>query len=195
LADWSLGRRNQALAQLRCRCFGDRLPCWAACRHCGAQLEFELDGRMFAGGPLMESTALPILFNGRTFRLPTSRDLAEIVTEADTVQASIRLLEECLLEPAVGSPPTAEEVEAIGEIMADADPFAEIRLSLHCAGCGKASEETLDIASFFWEEIDARARRRLLEIHTLASAYGWSEAEILALNENRRALYLAAIQS
>ena len=31
LADWPLGRRNQALAELRCSCFGPALQGWVAC--------------------------------------------------------------------------------------------------------------------------------------------------------------------
>ncbi|HEX2516118.1 MAG TPA: phage baseplate protein, partial [Chloroflexota bacterium] len=35
-----------------------------------------------------------------------------------------------------------------------------------------------------------RARRLLREVHTLARAYGWREAEILALPGRRRQTYL-----
>jgi hypothetical protein len=195
LADWPLGRRNQSLAQLRCRCFGDRLPCRAACRNCGEPLEFELDGSMLAGGRDEQSAAAPILVNERSFRLPTSRDLAKVAREADPAQAALQLAAHCLLPPAEVADWTVQEVEAIGEEMARADPMAEILVSAQCPECGEAAEETLDIASFLWDEIAARARRRLLEIHALASAYGWSEAEILALSEARRGLYFEAVQS
>ena len=48
----------------------------------------------------------------------------------------------------------------------------------------------LDIGSFVWAEIESRARRVLGEVHALASAYGWSEAETLSLSAVRRASYL-----
>src|SRR6202012_4085549 len=48
LADWPLGRRNQALAELRCLCFGARMRAWIACERCEEKLEFDLDGREFA---------------------------------------------------------------------------------------------------------------------------------------------------
>jgi hypothetical protein len=195
LADWPLGRRNRSLAQLHGRCFGDRLSCCAACRYCGEAFEFAFDGRMLAGEPAAEDAAAPILVNGRSFRLPTSRDLAGVVEEADPAAAALRLAAQCLLPPAEAVSWTAQQVEAIEEEMARADPLAEICLSVQCPDCGEPAEETLDIAAFLWQEIAARARRRLLEIHALASAYGWSEAEILSLSEARRALYLAAVQS
>jgi hypothetical protein len=50
-----------------------------------------------------------------------------------------------------------------------------------------------DIASFFWTEIAAEAKRLLGEVHILASAYGWREADILSLNPLRRRFYLEAI--
>ena len=79
--------------------------------------------------------------------------------------------------------------------MALADPLAETRLTLHCPKCEVDWEESLDMTSFLWAEIDACVRRLLLEIHTLASAYGWTETEILSLGENRRVRYVEMVQS
>src|SRR5215469_16981144 len=49
LADWPVGRRNQALARLRCQCFGPRLRGWLACVKCGEKLEFDMNAQMLAG--------------------------------------------------------------------------------------------------------------------------------------------------
>jgi hypothetical protein len=51
------------------------------------------------------------------------------------------------------------------------------------------------MAAFLWAEIEARARRLLREVHILATAYGWTEAEVLSLGENRRARYVERVQS
>lgn len=88
-----------------------------------------------------------------------------------------------------------EELEEIGEKMAAADPMAEIRLTFDCPQCERQWDESLDIASFFWAEVDSRARRLLSEVHTLAARYGWREEEILALSEPRRALYLDLVRA
>jgi hypothetical protein len=74
--------------------------------------------------------------------------------------------------------------------MAEADPLAEVMVGLSCPECGSAFESDLDLGSFVWEEVGARARRLLQEIDTLARAYGWSEADVLALSEHRRSAYL-----
>ena len=71
--------------------------------------------------------------------------------------------------------------------------MARIDLELHCSQCGIASAALLDIVSFFWTEIVSGARRIALEVHALASAYGWSEREILSLAPARRRRYLALV--
>jgi len=196
VADWPLGRRNKALARLRCSCFGRTFRSWTSCRRCGEKLEFELDGRMLAGEPAADDDFEgPIVVEGRSFRLPTSRDLAAAAAKSDPVWTSIRILENCRLD--AGDPPawSAEDLEAVGDGMAQADPLAETRLALNCPSCAAQWEDAFDIASFLWEEIEARARRIFLEVHTLASAYGWTETEILSLRASRRATYLAMVQA
>ncbi|HEY1852591.1 MAG TPA: hypothetical protein VGG60_16340 [Candidatus Binataceae bacterium] len=219
LADWPLGRRNRALVELRCNCFGQKLQGWTACPSCAEKLEFELDGRVIAdAGPSAQSMSdglgQPIVVERSTFRLPTSRDLASVVKETDPRLAAIRLVENCRIPSANAEATSAddvgfttdlgdrhsgswsdEELEEIGEQMALADPLAETRLTLHCPKCEVDWEESLDMTSFLWAEIDACVRRLLLEIHTLASAYGWTETEILSLGENRRVRYVEMVQS
>lgn len=214
-AEWSLGRRNEALLDLRCSCFGQRIAGWTSCAACGENLEFDLDGRALttAGtNPDERSYAneqdASIVVNQRSYRLPTSRDLAEAAQETDPRQAAIRIVENCRLAPPAPteheanslSAPSSEswseeELDEIGEQMALADPLAEARLTLHCPKCDNDWEETLDIVAFLWAEIEAHARRLLLEIHSLASAYGWAESEILSLSEVRRARYVEMVQS
>jgi hypothetical protein len=78
--------------------------------------------------------------------------------------------------------------------MERADPRGRIQFALDCPACLKHWEETFDITSFFWSEVSAWALRQLREVHVIASTYGWSEAEILALGPARRRAYLEMIQ-
>jgi hypothetical protein len=197
LADWPLGRRNMALAKLRCSSFGPRFLGWTACCRCGEKLEVEIDGQLLAGGATdrVQNSEEPIVVNGRSFRLLTTRDLAKAVQETDVDRASIRLVESCHLKTGESPDWSPEDLEQIGQMLAMADPLAETRLALRCPACENEWEENLDIVSFLWREIEALARRLLWEIHALASAYGWTEADILSLSEHRRALYLEMAQS
>jgi len=197
LADWPLGRRNSALAKLHCSCFGSSLRGWTFCPQCEEKMEFEMDGRVLVKEEAEEkpSPAETIVVKGHSFRLPTSRDLAEAARETDCRTAAIRLIERCLVGTGESPGWSEEDLEEVGERMALADPMAETRLALHCPACGNKWNETLDIASFLWAEIEARAKRLLWEIHTFASAYGWTEAEILSLSETRRSFYLEMVRA
>ena len=78
--------------------------------------------------------------------------------------------------------------------MALVDPQADVQLALSCPACGQQWRATFDVVSFLWDELDAWARRLLREVHTLASAYHWREADILAMSRWRRQYYLDLVQ-
>lgn len=79
---------------------------------------------------------------------------------------------------------------AIAETAAEQDPLAETSLALGCRECGANWIAPFDIVAFVWERLDAWAMRLLSEVHALASAYGWTERDILALSTKRRRRYL-----
>ena len=197
MADWPLGRRNGALARLGLSCFGPNPWAWTSCTQCGEKLEVDVDFRNLANGAMENGSGAgeTITVKGRSFRLPTSRDLALAALETDARSAAIRLAETCALEPGDTRLWPDEDLEEVGEGMALADPMAEVTFHFCCPACGNEGNADLDLASFIWEEFAARARRLAVEIHRLASAYGWTESEILALSELRRALYLDMVQA
>jgi len=80
--------------------------------------------------------------------------------------------------------------DAIAARMSEADPQADVELSLTCPACGHAWLQPFDIASYLWAEIGDWAKRVLREVHALALAYGWDEADILAMSAQRRRMYL-----
>lgn len=90
--------------------------------------------------------------------------------------------------------PAAELPELVqrrlAEAAARADPAADVTLNVACPECGEATRAELDIASYLWAELDHWARDLLLDVHLLATAYGWSEPQILALSPLRRRYYL-----
>ena len=195
VADWPLGRRNRALAELRCHTFGRWIKGWAACEQCGEKLEFSLDGDALRTSATPDpDTAIHV--GEKIFRLPTSRDLANLSDESDPSAAALRLLKLCALPDSSSLPECSEsEVDVISDRMAEADPLADILLHFDCPGCGHSFEHSLDLASFLWSEIEGRAKRLMLDVHTLALAYGWSEAEILRLTDARRDFYLQMVRA
>jgi hypothetical protein len=87
----------------------------------------------------------------------------------------------------------AELCTMVSEKMAETDPQGNVQLPLTCPDCGHRWDAPLDIASYLWAEIDAWATRVLRDVHALASAYGWREADILLLSPSRRQAYLEMI--
>ncbi len=65
-----------------------------------------------------------------------------------------------------------------------------MRFELSCPACGHGWLTPLDAPGYLWREIETQARRLLHEVHALASAYGWREADILAMTARRRWAYL-----
>jgi hypothetical protein len=195
VADWPLGRRNRALLELCQACFGPNLQGRISCPQCGKDLEFQVEHRALLGQVAEGSGDATIVVKGQSFRLPTTRDLVRVVSEPEPRSAVIQLVESCRTYSSGCATWQDEELEEIGERMASADPLAEIRLKYDCAECGHQWGESLDIVAFLWLEIEARAKRLLMEIHTLATAYGWSEKEILSLSEPRRRLYLEMVRA
>jgi len=141
-----------------------------------------------------DSSNSSVMIGGGQFRLPTSRDLAKVLT-ADLETSAVRLLELCRIGDGAAKEWDEAAVSDAGEILAAADPLAETQLALDCPSCAHQWNDVLDIGSFVWAEIESRALRLLCEVHILASAYGWSEAETLSLSAARRAGYMRMVQA
>ena len=195
LPDWVLGRRNQALIDLHCSLFGPALEAWAVCQSCGEKMEFKVNAKALVQSMSAEDAEQNVFFKGQTFRLPTSRDLVGAVQQGDPESAAFSIVERCMTDAAAPVQWSREDVEEIGEKMAMADPLAEIRLALICPACSNETTETIEVTSFLWSEIESRAKRLLWEVHAIASAYGWSEAQVLSLSPARRALYVEMAQA
>jgi hypothetical protein len=81
-------------------------------------------------------------------------------------------------------------VAAVSDAIEALDPLAEVRLTLACAGCESSQSVLLDMASYLWAELLAEAERLLADVCFLARAYGWREADVLAMSGRRRQFYL-----
>lgn len=191
-----VGEREADLFALRRALFGERMQVRLACSACGADMEFDLDAREFArslGGP--GDSVVRVEQDGWDveFRLPGVADLTAAARAADPRTA---LLARCLVSAvrdgaAVGAGDLPAPVQRrIAEAVEAADPGADVTLNIACPECGDATRAELDIASYLWTELDAWARDLLLDVHLLATSYGWSEPEILALSPLRRRYYL-----
>ena len=72
-------------------------------------------------------------------------------------------------------------------------PTAELRFEVTCLECEYGWSCDLDIVHYLWTEVEQLAQRTFLDVHALATGYGWNEEEILALSERRRSTYIAML--
>lgn len=193
----NIGRRDTKLLMLRQHLFGSRLVALSKCPACDEPMEAELTiGDLVTETPTAASDTLSIGANGREikFRLPNSLDLLALSPGTHSGEACQQVLARCIMQSEREETLTHEEFEAISRAMGEADPQADTQLDLSCPACNHCWAEDFDIVGFLWSEVKAWAMRLLHEIHELASAYHWSETEILSLSPRRRQAYLDLIR-
>ena len=202
LARMSIGERDSRLLTLREMVFGSIMNCLTACPECDEQLEMSIKVEDIRVEPkevleaLHETQSLIQEGYEILFHLPNSLDLLAMAGAKDAEGGRDALIESCIEEASFeGSKVALNQVpqgvlNSLADRMAELDPQADIFFDLSCPSCGHQWRSVFDVLSFFWREIGAWARRTLWEIHALASAYGWSESEILALSPRRRQMYL-----
>jgi hypothetical protein len=207
LAALPVGQRDRHLLALRQQLFGPSLPGVATCPACGEALEFsfEVADVLVDGAETAEAeTAKPetavteLTSRGYTLQLrpPNSQDLLAASQLSDPAEAEQQLLARCIVE-ATRQGKTADVKrlpatvrQAVEARLAEIDPQANVTINLNCPACRHEWPLLFDILSYLWQEIDAWAWRTLYEVHQLAAAYGWREADSLALSPWRRRQYL-----
>ncbi|MBX3057989.1 MAG: phage baseplate protein [Anaerolineae bacterium] len=203
LAELSIGNRDSHILTLREWTFGPNLTCLAACPTCSEKLELNFQTANIRALPPPETSELMLTHNGYQvrFRLPNSVDVTAVTGDRDPTENRRLLFQRCLLEvrrskgKVVAADVLPEPVvEAVITQMAAADPQADVQLALDCPHCRHHWLAPFDIVAFFWAEINTWAYRVLHEVHLLAAAYGWSEADILALTPWRRRFYLEMVR-
>ena len=196
----TLGQCNARLLDVRERVFGVELNGFSECGHCGEGLEFTLNSRALRSAEpvLLTDTKFTLESHGYVvrFRLLDIEDLNAASASANVKTARSRLVTRCVLEARCGNrkvtgaklPETV--IADLARRLAEYDSDAEVLIDLSCPLCECKYQLPFEIASFFHMEIGAHAQRLLAEVHVLAAAYGWREAEILAMSARRRQSYI-----
>jgi len=206
-----IGRRDGLLLQIHEQIMGPDLAGLADCPNCGETMELNLsipDIQIKSEPEISASNSLSISESGYEiktlgyvvgFRLPDSTDQEAILHFKDPAKARTEILRRCIWRArfddedieAIKLP--AQITDLIAENMARIDPQADVLLKIRCTSCNHEWDCIFDISSFLWKELNGWSHKILLEIHTIAQSYGWSEAEILSLSPWRRRHYLEMI--
>lgn len=194
--------RDAWLLELRCATFGQTLKARIACPRCQTRLALEIPRESI---PLPEPradclSAPPVrVSHGELVidaRSPDGDALERAARCPDTASARASLIASCVtVRSASGEALDVESLdeetlERVGEALAAAQPGVEVALDLSCASCGHLWNPVLDVLLFFWRELSTTSVQVLDEVHELASAYGWSEEQILGLSSRRRRQYV-----
>lgn len=192
-----VGRTHARLLALHERLRGPRLEVRADCPRCAAQVQLELaTPELLATKPGRPESVLVHGDRLVTWRSPTPEDLIAVAGSVDGPSA---LAARCLsVTTADGTPVEVDDLDpAVGplvdDLVAEADPLAEIVAVVTCPDCALDLEVDLDPVVLVWAEVEAAAHRLLHEVDVLARAYGWTQADVLALGERRRAAYLSLV--
>jgi hypothetical protein len=194
--EWTLNQRLQGLIAMRLAAGDAVLELQSPCTRCGEAMETALDLHVLAAEPV------PSRFSWRdddgtelTLRLPNGRDLQSWRQGA---ARSPEQLAASLIEAAAGKPLDPPALAALLPKLDDAleahDPLTALRLQTCCPACAHDNAIACDLEARLLDGF-ARDQASLLdEVMRLASAFHWSEAEILALPRWRRAHYLRQLQ-
>jgi hypothetical protein len=190
LAALPLARRNELLLELRALTLGNRLEGIGECPECGVRLEFALDTATLALGlrarpeeSIEELCDIVIRPVNTLDVLACSQAISDDEACSILLKRTVRMSADGLVTAAL-----LQQFESL-------NAPAEIQVRLQCAACGAHPQLDLDIAHYLIREIGDTARRLMLEIHDLASAYGWSEGTIARMTNERRAAYLEILHA
>lgn len=200
LLQWPIAQRNRLLLQLHRISFGLSLEGYAACTQCGTGMELHL-----AVADVLEDideNRLPARLEWldadqpRSMRQATSADLLAAAQMPSDAMAEERLLLRCLgmdESSAPTLPPDA--MQAARMRFEQLHAASQLHCVMHCPECDHEATWELDPAHFVWREAQHAAGRLLNDIHVLALNYGWSEADIAAMNPRRRETYLELLEA
>jgi hypothetical protein len=202
LASVPIGRRDAMLLDLREQLFGSAFTGVTSCPDCGDEIELtfetsEVRRKAVEGDGPFTINAGPYEV---TFRLPDTADLVQLDGVSDLDAARAALLARCVTHTlrdgaAIASADLpADAADAVTARMSEIDPQADVSFDVACPSCGHAWLEPFDVVTFLWTELASWARGLLFDVHQLASAYAWSEDDILRLSPVRRNAYLEMLQ-
>jgi hypothetical protein len=200
-AAWSLGARNAWLLQLVRNLSGPSLELVGRCTSCGENVEFTVDVGVLAD--LTRESAQHRTISAPTAKLEHTGTVyhCRALTSADILAVEGLPADEvdlALLARVLGDDPARRDTarnlpdaakDDARRVAGALDPWAVLRLDLSCPACGTQSEEPLPIADAAWHALESAAASLVRDVHILARAYGWTEAEILSLPKWRRDVY------
>lgn len=198
-AELCIADRRHLMQQIGILLEGDYLWLNPTCEHCSMPFDIGFARSSLPIKPAGKSfpyTEITLRGKRCTLRVPNGAD-QEYIAEMEPFEAEKILLLRCISDVSEGSPIIEfveslgdEEITAIEEALDDIAPDLGTHLDACCPDCGHTQIVEFDpyrINGFLGTDLYE-------EVHTLAMAYHWGEAEILALPTEDRHLYIGLVE-
>ena len=192
-----IGVRDRHLLALREEWRSPAFESVVACPVCATLVELSFDTPAVAA--IRGSSSLAIDGITIEFRLPDSHDLAAVAAAQSIDDARANLAARCIVRAtSLGEEvplPALDDagIAAISDAMAAADPDGDLRVPIVCPDCAHSWDVLFDPATYVWNELETAAIGAMREVDALASAYGWTEEQILSIPPARRRVYLGMV--
>jgi len=200
---WSLKERLQGLLAIVVATRGPYLKLQAYCTQtdCRELMEFELDlTRFIQAEPSISFFCRPDPETELELRHPSGLDqLNWINNQADWANNWFSEMASSLVCRVNGETPSRrfrvseDWLDSIGMALEQHDDLMTLEVNAGCPACGQDLLIDLDLEEKLLENLATEQKRLLRQIHRLARAYHWSEADIVAMPNRRRQYYLAQI--
>jgi hypothetical protein len=194
LMAWPVSRRLQGLLAVTIATRGEHWVLTAQCSRpdCGAPMDLPLSLDDFRRE--VDPTEITCTLPGGCsvdVAVPTGKDQLAWLAAGDAGAGA-------LVDRLVTLPPDVADIapdwlESIEAVLEQADPLTTLEIETACPECGAETSVPLDLEARCLALLAAQHPRLLDDIHALATAYHWSEREIMAIPPDRRRQYLARI--
>ncbi len=184
-AGLTVSQIDRALAGIYDTLYGSRAECRVACEACGETYEFTLDLPQIIAEQDADRPGPPDADGAWTMegvarvRAPKPADL---VDDPDTL--ATRLTVE-----------GGASAETVGAFLETAAPVLTLDLAACCPQCATSAQVRFDLASYLTRRLDSERPFLVREAHLIASRYGWSHGEIMALTRDDRRAYAGLIEA
>ncbi|MFO1302105.1 MAG: hypothetical protein U1F54_00155 [Burkholderiales bacterium] len=181
VSDLAASDRDRLLAVVYGMTFGDDVRSSPSCAACGKPFDVT-----FSLAALMDELASRAQVVDGALAPPDAR--AEVAAGELGREEGI-----AALAVASGVPPYGS-IEAAAAALEREAPIVDLDLAVKCPECDHPQDVAFDLQSFLLQRFLLERRRLTGEVHTLAAAYGWSLAEILAMPRRMRRRFIATIE-
>ena len=192
-----------ALLGLRRFLFGDTVAClFRGNSHpCGERMELEFSITAFLGDarPTAQRGVERVADDPRWFRLSGATD-GKLRFRLPSVEDQLAVLDEPEAESLLArrcidtGKLNARTVARVERVMEEMAPPVSRPLTGQCPACGEPVTVSLHVARLVIDELQHSASGAHEQIHAIAAAYHWNEADILAMPQRRRRAYAELIE-